>query len=61
MEDEEIAELESDELVYLFRDFEDVTQFCKQVNGDYRDGSNMYKLGCILFNFLEPDNLSDHS
>jgi len=62
LEDEEIAELESDELVYLFKDFEDVIQFCKQINGDYRDGSNMYKLGNVYYlTFLEPDNLSDHA
>jgi len=62
LEDKEIAELESDELVYLFRDFEDIVQLCKLINGDYQDRCNLYKLGNVYYlTFVNPDSLSDHA
>jgi len=61
LEDEEIAELESDELVYLFRDFEDIVQLCKQISGEYHKNCNLYKLGNVYYLvFADPDSLSDH-
>lgn len=61
-EDEEIAELESDELIYLFREFEDVVQFAKQIKDEYSEPCNMYKHENVYYLvFLEPDNLSDHA
>jgi len=62
LEDDELAEMESDELVYLFREFEDAVQLCKQINGDYQDRCNMYKLGNVYYlAFSNPDGLSDHA
>ncbi|MFZ7104044.1 MAG: adaptor protein MecA [Peptococcaceae bacterium] len=62
LEDEEIAELESDELVYMFKEFEDAVQLCKLINGDYQDKCNMYKLGNVYYLvFANPDSLSDHA
>ncbi|MFZ5943265.1 MAG: adaptor protein MecA [Bacillota bacterium] len=62
LDDEELAELASDELVYMFKSFEDVVQLCKLINGDYLGRSNMYKMGNVFYlTFIDPDNLTDHS
>jgi len=61
-EDEEIAELESDELIYLFREFEDAVQLAKHIKDDYKEPCTMYKHDNVYYLvFLEPDNLSDHA
>jgi len=61
-DDEEIAELASDELIYLFKEFEDVVQLCKLINDDYQEQCSMYKLGNVYYLvFLNPDGLTDHS
>src|SRR5690554_666101 len=55
MDEEEIAELASDELIYLFKDFEDVVQLSKHLQDDYQEQCSMYKLGKVYYLvFLHP-------
>jgi len=62
LDEEELAELESDELIYLFKDFEDVVQVSKLIYNDYQERSSMYKLGKVYYLvFFNPDSLTDHA
>jgi len=62
VDEEELAELESDELIYLFKDFEDAVQLAKLICNDYPERSSMYKLGEVYYLvFLNPDSLTDHA
>lgn len=62
LDDEDLEELESDELVYMFKEFEDMVELGKLISGDYQDKCNMYKLGNVYYLvFVNPDSLSDHA
>jgi adapter protein MecA 1/2 len=62
LDEEEIAELASDELIYLFRNFEDAVQLSKLLVGDYNEKCSMYKLGQVYYLvFSNPDSLTDHA
>lgn len=61
IDEEEYAELAGEELIYLFKEFEDVVQFSK-ILGDYQEKCSMYKLGEVYYLvFLNPDGLTDHA
>ncbi|NLT96337.1 MAG: adaptor protein MecA [Clostridia bacterium] len=62
IDEEEIAELTGEELIYLFKDFEDVVQLAKLLKDDYFDKCSMFKLGQAYYLvFSNPDNLTDHA
>jgi len=62
MDEEEFAELASDELIYLFKEFEDTVQLSRLLGNDYQEQCSMYKLGKIYYLvFLNPDGLTDHA
>ncbi|MGI6224840.1 MAG: adaptor protein MecA [Peptococcales bacterium] len=62
MDEEDFADLASDELIYLFKDFEDVVQLCKTLGSGYQEQCSMYKLGKVYYLvFLNPDALTDYA
>lgn len=62
LDEEGFAELASEELIYLFKDFEDTVQLSKLLKGDYREKCSMYKLGQVYYLvFSDPDSLTDHA
>lgn len=61
-EDEDYSDLESNDLVYRFNDFEDTVQLANIIDMDYQDECSMYKKGNDYFlTFAIPDKLSDHA
>lgn len=62
MDEEELAELASNELIYQFNEFEDTVQLSKLISNDYQEQCSMYKFGKVYYLvFLSPDDLTDHA
>lgn len=62
LEDEDLSEFESENLVYVFKDFEDVVQVSKVIWLDYLEKCSVYKYkNAYYLAFPSSDNLSDHA